>query len=221
MSRRFWRWGAVLCIAMLLGTTTAVAAQNSEQNLTIRARGDVGAEIVQVRVDGEHVIEFGVNTEWTETTVSVDASTTFDSLAVGFVNNLHNDTTDHNVFIDWVELHGERREGDSPEIWSTGKWTRDTGCTNGTNETGSLHCAGFLHFGGRPSGSTIIAHAIGTTGTENLQLQIDGVPVATRRVLASGNPWPGVDRVTAPVEFTLPRQIDHGRIRLRLSLIHI
>ena len=219
MARRVVLRIVAIACALVLYSTTVVAAQDNtettDHTVSIRARGTTGEEILQVRRGNEVAGEVELDTEWAVIELPIPAATSFDELSVGFVNNRH-EPVDRNVFIDWVELGAERREGESSSVWSTGKWTSSTGCTAGPAETETIHCAGFLHFGGKPAGSTITAHAVGATGTENLELLIDDVSVATQRVPATGNVWSS-RTATAPIDFNLPMQVDHGRIRIAFT----
>ena len=213
--RVFGRITAIALAFVLFATATVSAQATGTTELTIRARGTTGVEIMQVRDAGALIAEFTLSTQWDEIELSVRDATEFDNLAVGFVNNQH-EPVDRNVFVDWVQLGAERRQAESGDVWSTGKWTSQTGCTNGPASTQTIHCAGFLHFGGEPSGSVIEAYGVGSTGTENLELHIDGTAVATRRVSSSGNVWSG-NTTTTPVRFTLPNTVDHGRIRVAFA----
>lgn len=208
----------IAVVGCLLATVLAaaqLAAQADVVDLTVRARGATGSEVMQIRLGTTVLEEFTVSTDWQELAFDLPAEAAFDDLAVGFVNN-HHDPVDRNAFVDWVELDGERRQGESSSVWSTGKWASDTGCANGPASDEGLLCSGFLHFGGEPNVSTIIVHAAGSTGTENLELQIDGVSVATQRVTTSGMVWSSrVD--TGEFRFTLPESVDHGRLRLAFT----
>ena len=205
----------VIAVALFLVSTvtaTAAVAQVDSTDLTIRARGTAGLELVQVRIGNEVVEQFTASTRWEEVRLAVDSSTSFEDISVGFMNN-HHEPVDHNLLIDWVQLGSERRQSESSNVWSTGKWTSATGCTNGPSTSQTLHCAGFFHFGGQQNGSVVEAHAVGSTGTESLELQLDGVAVANHQVALAGNVWDS-RTATAPVRFTLPEDVDHGRIRL-------
>ena len=205
-----------LSIAMVATVSaTSVGAQSQGDTLTIRTRGETGAEQMQVRVGDTAVGQFTASTSWQNVDVTIPAGVTLDDVAVGFINN-GKLPEDRNAFVDWVQLGDERREAESAEVWSTGKWTSATGCTNGTSNNESLLCAGFFHFGGKPDGSTITAHSVGATGTENLELLIDNVAVATRRVTATGNVWAS-GTATSSVEFTIPQAVDHERIRVAFT----
>ena len=206
-----------LLVSLFLSAVAASAAmgQTDDQAMSIRARGSTGEELMQVRLGNSVIADFAVSTAWQEIEVSVPAEVPIEEFSVGFINNRH-EPVDRNVFVDWVELDGQRRQGESSDVWSTGKWTSDTGCTNGPASSEALLCSGFLHFGGEPDGSVITVHATGSTGTENLELQIDGTSVATRRVTSVGNVWASQTE-TEPFVFTLPEPVDHDRIRVAFT----
>ena len=205
----------VLSMAATAVSTVAATAQTGDVDVTVRARGATGTEQMQVRLGNSVVAEFTASTNWEEIDLEIDGPASFDDLSVGFINNQH-DPVDRNVFVDWVTLDGERREADSPDVWSTGKWTSETGCTNGPASNNAMLCSGFLYFGGQPDGSTVTAFAVGATGTENLELQIDGTSVATRRVTSAGDVFSS-QTPTTPVEFLLPEAVDHGRLRIAFT----
>ncbi len=205
-----------LAIAMVATVSaTSAGAQSQGNTLTIRTRGETGTEQMQVRVGDTAVAEFGATTSWQNVDVTIPVGVTLNDVAVGFINN-GKSPQDRNAFVDWVQLGDERREAESAEVWSTGKWTSATGCTTGSSNGEALLCAGFFHFGGKPDGSTIVAHSIGSTGTENIELLIDDVAVATRRVTAIGNVWAS-GTATSALEFTLPQPVNHERIRIAFT----
>ena len=214
-SRQTFVIAVVGCVLATVLAAAQVAAQADGVDLTVRARGSTGSEVMQIRLGTTVLEEFTVSIEWQELEFDLPTDATFDDLAVGFINNQHA-PVDRNVFVDWVELGGERRQGESSSVWSTGKWTSETGCTNGSASDERLLCSGFLYFGGEPDGSTIIVHSAGSTGTENLELQIDGTSVATQRVTTAGAVWsPQV--AISEFRFTLPEPIDHGRLRVAFT----
>lgn len=67
-----------------------------------------------------------------------------------------------------------------------------------------------------PQSSTLIAHAVGSTGTELLELQVDGVTIATQQLSATGNVYSS-RATTTPVEFDIPAGLDHGQIRIAFN----
>ena len=206
-----------LLVSLFLSAVAASAAmgQTDDQAMSIRARGSTGEGLMQVRLGNTVVADFAVSTSWQEIEVAVPAEVPIEEFSVGSINNRH-EPVDRNVFVDWVELDGQRRQGESSDVWSTGKWTSDTGCTNGPASSEALLCSGFLHFGGEPDGSVITVHATGSTGTENLELQIDETSVATRRVTSVGNVWASQTE-TEPFVFTLPEPVDHDRVRVAFT----
>ena len=212
MGGRAWIRITAIALAFLMCMTATVSAQTNDVELTLRARGTTGAEILQVRNANAILAEFTLETDWNEFDVSVSASTSFETLSVGFINNQH-EPVDRNVLVDWVELGGERRQAESADVWATGRWSPETGCTSGPSSSETLNCSGFFHFGGQPTGSTIVAHAVGATGTENLELLIDEIAVATQRVTAVGNVWSS-RTATEPFVFTLPAGVSHDRLRV-------
>ena len=205
---------AFTMVATAVGTAVATA-QIDTAGLALRARGDTGEELMQVRLGNTVVADFSVSTEWQEFEFMLDETASFDDLSVGFVNNEH-DPIDRNAHVDWVELNGERREVEASGVWSTGNWTSETGCTSAPATDQRILCAGFLHFGGQPDASTIVVYAVGSAGTENLELQIDGTSVATSRVTSQGNVWASNTPTTAAV-FTLPEPVEHHRLRVAFT----
>ena len=108
MGGRAWIRITAIALAFLMCMTATVSAQTNDVELTLRARGTTGAEILQVRNANAILAEFTLETDWNEFDVSVSASTSFETLSVGFINNQH-EPVDRNVLVDWVELGGERR----------------------------------------------------------------------------------------------------------------
>ena len=64
--------------------------------------------------------------------------------------------------------------------------------------------------------STLVAHAAGSTGTELLELQVDGVTISAELVPATGNVFSNA-ATTTPVEFDVPAGLDYGQIRLAFN----
>ena len=181
-------------LVVLSSTATAVpapvtaTATSATTSLIVRAKGATGEEILQVRLDDGVVAEHEVTTEWGGYAIDVPAATAIGSVAVGFVNNLHA-TGDRNISVDHVRLGDVTHEAEDPSVYSTGHWTASTGCTAAHGGTGQLLCGGFLHFGGVPSGSVVEIFAVGSTGTENLEVRIGGSTRATERVRLVGSVW--------------------------------
>jgi hypothetical protein len=114
--------------------------------------------------------------------------------------------------IDGVILDGAKFESEAPEVISTGTWVSGSGCTSGQLQSEFLHCGGYLQFGAN-AGATIDVLAAGATGEEQLELEVDGVSVAT---------WINVGGNYAGGEFqtfthTLPSTTAPNQIRIHFA----
>ncbi len=111
--------------------------------LVVRALGDTGEEVMEVRVGGVVVESFDVSTDFVSYEVAVPAGTAIGDIAVAFVNNATRVDFDRNLEVDWVELDGVRFETEADETTSTGTFNEGTGCDpSSVTLSETLHCNG-------------------------------------------------------------------------------
>ena len=136
----------------LLPFTTEAA---TEITLTVRARGQHGVELMDVRVGA---LTFGpvvVTTGWLEYSYAVPSTTVPSDIRVGFTNDLYAPPIDHNLFVDYIELDGVRYESEDPSTYSTGTWAPGTGCDGGFKLSETLHCNGYFQYNAAAEGCVV------------------------------------------------------------------
>ncbi len=84
---------------------------------------------------------------------------------------------DKNLRVDAVILDGVRNETEAPTTFSNGTYIAPQGRTLGKLQTEYLHLNGYFQYGA--PGSIIEIRAAGKTAQEQMQLQVNGTPVAT------------------------------------------
>ncbi len=155
-----------------------------ESTIEIRAAGATGEEDLELRIDGVAVAT------WQSVAGDFDARI-FESLVyqhpeavdanqiqVAFTNDgLTAQQQDKNLRVDGITVDGVVFESEDPGVLSTGTWTADSGCGPGFKQSEVLACNGFFQYA--PGTTPIEIRAAGATGTEQIELQIDRVPVAT------------------------------------------
>lgn len=97
---------------------------------------------------------------------------------VAFTNDgLTGGGADRNLRVDAVSIDGQRFETEALSTLSTGTWRASDGCAPGNKQSEWLNCGGYFQYGA--TGSVVEVRAAGQTGTERIELQVDGAAVAT------------------------------------------
>ena len=116
-------------------------SQDSE--VTVFAYGATGDERASVVINDGTTYEFAVTTDPAEYTFTTDE--TIDDVRVHFLND-QSRPVDRNLFIDAIEVDGERYESEADTVESVGSWNPDSGCNIGFKQSEKLHCDGYFHF---------------------------------------------------------------------------
>ncbi len=151
--------------------------------ITVHAAGATGEEQMELQIDGQSVATWNnIGGDYNDRVFSsftyqhseiVDAS----RIRVAFTNDgATANGADRNLKVDNIVVDGRTYESEAATVYSTGTWTVDDGCTPGFKQSEELHCGGYLQFAQR--NSVISIRAAGATGTEQVELLIDGVVVA-------------------------------------------
>ncbi len=157
-------------------------------DIEIRAAGTTATEQMELRIDGVAVANFNVDSGDPFNNIFQifnyqHASTVgIDQIQVAFTNDGNTSGgEDRNLRVDGITLDGTVYESEHPTVFSTGTWTPTDGCAPGNKSSEWLHCGGHFQFNELPppAGSSIVIDAAGETGSERMELQIDGVTVAT------------------------------------------
>ena len=165
----------------------------------MRAKGDTGEEEAEVRIDDEVVGRFSPGTAWAYYYFDVPADTPADAIQVAFVNNSLRFTPDgrrwdRNLWVDHIELQGERYESEAETTFSTGTWSWANGCGPGHKQLEVLHCDGSFHYqsddpAGPPapaaSPTSLVIRAKGDMGSEQVEIRIGSTVFASFGVTTS------------------------------------
>ena len=110
--------------------------------VVVRALGRSGNEVMQLRIDGNAVESWTVNTTWEEFTVTVPDAAAIDMLEVQYVN----DASGRDLRVDYVELAGDRYQSESPNTYSLGTHVGTSGCAERASSSEWLHCSGWFRY---------------------------------------------------------------------------
>ncbi len=163
-------------------TVTAPAATGSL--ITIAARGDSGAEIMQLSIGGQVVATFN-NVATASTSYSYQAAGTVapEDVRIAFLNDRWEPQNgiDYNLTVDKITIDGQTYETEDPSVFSTGTWRPDDGIVPGFGRGETLATEGYFQYGepATGSGSSLAIYARGSRGVETMQVLIDGAVVAT------------------------------------------
>jgi inosine-uridine nucleoside N-ribohydrolase len=126
---------------------------------------------------------------------TVPSETTIESLKVHFDNDGGWPEADKNVNVDYVEIDGATFQTEADTTHSTGTYSHDTACAPAAKQSEWLQCNGHFEYGATsglvlssginpdppPAGapSVVSIRAKGSTGVEDIILDINGVTVAS------------------------------------------
>ncbi|TWU01330.1 carbohydrate-binding domain-containing protein [Stieleria varia] len=155
--------------------------------IQVTASGDTGDESMELLIDGERVAAWDdVSTNEQTYTYQASETITPDRVRVAFTNDLYDEAAgiDRNLNVDKIQIDGTTFESEGPNVFSTGSWLPGDGITPGFGRSDTLNSDGYFQYGNvdldpSPDPGSIVIFAAGTTGTETLELQIDGTTVAT------------------------------------------
>lgn len=163
---------------------TASARQRISQDLsiTIRAAGATGQESMQLQVDGLTVAQWDNiggdvdSRSFIEFDYHTDQPMSADQMRVVFINDEYvAGQLDRNLYVDSVVINGTEFQTEAPSVFSTGTWRPNIGIVPGNVRSEVLHSNGYFQFADDSvADHSITIHAAGDTGTESMQLLIDG-----------------------------------------------
>ena len=153
-------------------------------NVTVRARGVVGSEQIEIRYQNQRVGErITLSTSFQEYKVQVNNAN--GNFKVAFIN----DNGSRDAEIDWLQVGTTKRQAETRST-NTAVW--QNGSCGGSNSQ-RMNCNGYIDFGtmsGVTSGKIVI-RAKGQQGNERMRLEVNGELVKT---------WNGV--ATAPANYS-------------------
>lgn len=159
LRRKIAALAALAFLASLLTSTPAVAQEpnaggpNTESLLQapvtqveVYARGQSGAEVAELRIDGVTRATFNLTTQLAPYTFSTSQAIGPRSLAVHFVNDAPVATGDRAITIDRVVVNGRQFQTEGPATQQLGAW-RNGSCRNlGVHRLETLTCNGFARY---------------------------------------------------------------------------
>ncbi len=155
---------------------------SGSNTLVVRAVGTSGSEQLRVNVGGSSVATLSLSTNWQDYNVNTNAT--------GDINvELFNDQGQgYEARVEYVIVNGDTRYG-ADQSYNTSAWDGECG---GGSFTMWMHCDGILGFGdmsgggsggssggGSPGGNTLVVRAVGTSGNEQLQVNVGGNAIET------------------------------------------
>ncbi len=163
-------------------TVTAPAATGSV--ITISARGDSGAEIMQLLIGGQVVATYSnVATAGAVYTYQAVGTVAPEDIRIAFLNDRWEPQNgiDYNLIVDKITIDGRVFETEDQSVFSTGTWRPEDGIVPGFGRGETLATNGYFQFAepATGSGSNLAIYARGDRGVETMQLLIDGNVVAT------------------------------------------
>ena len=158
--------------------------QFADQNATtieVDAFGTTGEEQVRLAVGEQVVASWELSTESQTLVASLDRTLTplVDSVRFEFLNDLYQPDldVDRNVVVDQIRINGQSLASTAAETYSTGTWTESDGIVPGYLRGETLHTNGYFQFDAPVS--TVVVHARGDVGVEQITLNLSGVDVQT------------------------------------------
>lgn len=177
--------------ALIVGRDNVAVATGPDQ-IAVRAQGVSGSEQIELVVNDQTVQTWTLDDGWSVLSHQVDTPTAIRSVEVRFIN----DAPSRDVRVDYVDVGAIRLESEAPSTRSTGTWSSNGGCHDRSSSSEVLHCNGSFSYQvplgtviGRPpvgSGQELAIRALGTSGTEQLHLRVNGTVVAAFTV---GTSW--------------------------------
>ena len=160
------------------------AATNGNTLITIDAAGSEGDEIMDLLIDGQVVQTFNnVSTTGQVYNYQANGLVTPDRVRIAFSNDLFDPANgiDRNLIVDNITIDGVTYETEAADGFSTGTWQPDDGITPGFRQSEILHSSGEFRYAAKNTGnvSKVTIRAAGDTGTENMDLRIDGTTVGS------------------------------------------
>ena len=138
------------------------------ETYTIRARGIVGGEQIQLQINGVVKATFTLTTALQNYAVSTNTGTA----RVVYIN----DEGTRDVVVDYLKVGNTIIQSEN-QVINTGFYSGGR-CGGGSNNE-TMHCNGYIEYAGSDGYKTYTVRARGTTGGEQIQLQINGIVKTT------------------------------------------
>ncbi|MEL7500117.1 MAG: carbohydrate-binding domain-containing protein [Planctomycetota bacterium] len=134
------------------------ADQSSGSQISIRARGNEGVELFQLKIDGTLVQQFETTDQFQVFEYTADEIVSADQIRIDFINDQYDPANgvDNNLFVDHIVIDGETFETEAPTTFSTGTWRVEDGIQSGYRQSEILHTNGYFQFATAPAEPGII-----------------------------------------------------------------
>ena len=150
---------------------------NEGSLVRVVARGSEGFERFQLKIDGQTVKEYEVDTTTDSFGFHADEHVSADDVRIEFINAAWNayQGIDTNLIVDKIFVDGVAFETEDSTVYTTGTWTSAEGLTPGFKNHEVLHTNGYFDFvDTQNDGSVVRINARGAEGFERFNLRIDG-----------------------------------------------
>ena len=118
-----------------------------DHQIEVRAEGDTGEEEIELQIDGETVATFQLTDRLATYTYTHDSDPFGTDIRIAFVNNGRTSNgDDKNVTVDFITIDDVVFQTEDPSVFSTGTYTRGSGCDDANKQSERLHCTGYFQY---------------------------------------------------------------------------
>ena len=162
-------------------------SNGSTTNITINARGSVGGETFNLRIDDQVVASFEASTSFEAFEFSIDRPIGPENVSVEFTNDLLTEEFDRNLIVDNISIDGETFESEGSGVFSTGTWLQGS-IEPGFGRGEVLHANGFFRYGVSAESPTddLTIVARGDEGSERFDVLVNREVVAEFQINGTG-----------------------------------
>jgi hypothetical protein len=121
-------------------SSSSSSGGGGNKSFTVRARGTGGGEQIRLRVNNNTVSTWTLGTSYQNYTAST-------SLSGGITVEFFNDSTNHDVQVDYIIVNGQTRQSEA-QTYNTGLYANGR-CGGGSNSEW-MHCNGAIGYGNTP-----------------------------------------------------------------------
>lgn len=117
--------------------------------IEVKAKGDTGAEIMALQINGLEVASWQVNTELTSYFFETPDDVAPHQVRIQFKNDLYqpDQSIDRNLVVDKIVVNDSVIETEGAAVFSTGTWQSTDGIAPGFRQSEVLHTNGYFQFG--------------------------------------------------------------------------
>jgi hypothetical protein len=132
-----------------LGKDPIVEEVPQGSRVSVRMHGSTGQESVELHINDEAVTRWTPTTAMTSFPYTHTETVNIEDVRVAFVNDGRTAANeDKNVRIDSITIDNDVYQTEDSSTYSTGTYSRETGCAPGNKRSEWLHCNGYVQFVG-------------------------------------------------------------------------